>query len=102
HDRAGAVEVGDARRVRDRLAARGGDLTGDLGGELGLAAAALLGAAEVVDDDPRAARGQQQRVRAPDRTARAGDDRDAPVEPQLTHSHAPVARNLAAAYHRDI
>ena len=44
-------------------------------------AAAVAGAAEIVDDDLRAAAGQPQRMRAPKTIARAGDDSDASVKP---------------------
>ena len=63
--------------VGDGLAARGLDLLDDLVGRGGRLAAARVAAAEVVDDDLRAARREEQRVRAAEAVAGARDDGDA-------------------------
>ena len=57
-----------------------------VGRRLGVGALALHRAAEVVDDDARAARREQARVGAADAAPRAGDDRDAPVEAVLAQT----------------
>ena len=76
--RLGAVPVGDIVGVRDRLAAERRDLVDDRLRGPGVGATAVDGAAEVVDDDLRALRGQLERVAPPDPAPRTGDDRDAP------------------------
>ena len=48
------------------------------------------GDAEVVHDDARSSRRQQQRVRAPEVATGAGDDRDAAVPSELARAHAGV------------
>ena len=53
-------------------------------GRRDVGAGAVVGAAEVVDDDLRAFAGEQQRVLAADAAARAGDDCD----PAVKRSHA--------------
>ena len=53
----------------------------------GVRAAAVVAAAEVVDDDLRALAGEEQRVLAADAATGAGDDRDASVE--LSHVSSP-------------
>ena len=69
------------------VAAGGDDLGGD-GGRRRPASApvAVHRAAEVVDDDAGAPRGEQARVGAADAAPRAGDDRDAPVEAVLAQA----------------
>ena len=73
---AGAGEVGDVLAVGDGLAARGLDLGDDLLRRRQVGALAGERAAEVVDDDLRAGRGERERVRAADAAPGAGDDRD--------------------------
>ena len=67
HDRLAALGRGDGVGVGDGLAAGGLDLVDDQLGGAGVAAGAVDGAAEVVDDDERAAR-----RRAPARAAGRG------------------------------
>ncbi len=78
------VAVLDGVVVGDGLAAGGLDLLDDLvgGGRRALPVAGAA-AAEVVDDDLGAARGEQQRVRAAEAVAGAGDDGDSSVESKL-------------------
>ena len=80
----GAVEVGDAVGVGDRLAAGGDDLVDDRLCGAGVGAAAVGGAAEVVDDDLGAQRCEQQRVLTADAAAGAGDDGDSVLEHQAS------------------
>ena len=76
----GALDRRHVVAVRDRRAAGRDDLGDD--GRCGrrVRPDARHRAAEIVDDDARAARGQQQRVGPPDPAAGSGDDGDAAVE----------------------
>ena len=76
----------DVAGVGDGGAAGGGDLGYDRGRGLGVGAVSLHRAAEVVDDDARAAFGEQPRVGAADPASRAGDDGDASVETVLVQA----------------
>ncbi len=67
--------------VRQGKPTRGRDLRGDALGGRGIRAFAADRAAEVVDHYCRAARGEQERIGAPDPAAGAGDDGDAALEP---------------------
>ena len=77
----GALPVGDVVAVDDRLAAQVALISATTCWA-GVASppVAVVGAAEVVDDDLGALRGEQQRVLAADAASRSGDDRDATVE----------------------
>ena len=82
-----AVDGGDVAACRRRGAAGGDDLVDHRGRRSGVGAVALHRAAEVVDDDAaRPASASRQRVRPADAAARAGDDRDPPVEAVLVHT----------------
>ena len=63
----------------------------DVGRRAGVGTRPVHGAAEVVDHDRRAARGQQQGVGAADAPPRAGDDGDAAVEAVLARSRVAQA-----------
>ncbi len=71
--------------VGDRFAARVFDLFDDRVGRARAFARAVVLSAEIVDDDLRAARREQKRVRLPEPIARARDDDDTPIEPQIRH-----------------
>src|SRR6185312_3558246 len=77
------IAVLDRVVVRDRLAARRLDLGDDLVRRRGTLAFAGEAAAEVVDDDLRAAAGKQQRVRATEAATGAGHDRYFSIEPEF-------------------
>ena len=79
------VAVLDRVVVGDGLAARLLDLVDDLVGRGRALACPVVLAAEVVDDDLRAARREEQRVGATEAVAGAGDDGDASIEPQIRH-----------------
>ena len=85
HDGLAALGRGDGVGVGDGLAAGGLDLVDDRLRRAVLAAGAVDGAAEVVDHDQRAARGQQQGVLAAQPAAGAGDDRYLAVESEISH-----------------
>ena len=76
----GAVELGDAVVVRHALAAERLDLLADLGGGIGVGAASVDVAADVVDDDLGALARERERDAATDAAARAGDDGDLALE----------------------
>ena len=83
--------VGDVGAVGERVAARRLDLLDDLQRRLGGRAAR----AEIVDDDLRAARGEAERMAAPEPAAGAGDDGDAAVKTNA-QGVPPVMRSVAA------
>ena len=51
---------------------------------------AVAAAAEVVDDDLGAARGEEQGVGAAEAAAGAGDDGDAAIKSNITHGRPPI------------
>jgi hypothetical protein len=65
------------------VASRRDDLLDHPGRHRGVGTGSLDGAAQVVDDDPSAALGEQAGVGAPDAAAGAGDDGDAILEADL-------------------
>src|SRR5262249_38241357 len=69
----GAGALGDVVEARDRLAAGGPDLRADLLGHRLAFTGDAAGTAEVVDDALGALLGEENRVRAADSTAGAGD-----------------------------
>ena len=75
-----ALGRGDRVGVGDGLAAGGLDLVDDELGGPGVAAGPVDGAAEVVDDDQRAAWRRAERVLPAEAAARARDDRHLAVE----------------------
>jgi hypothetical protein len=80
---AGAVDRRDVVRVGHGPTAGADDLVDDGGGRSGVTTHASNRSTDVVDGDAGATRREQQRVRTPDAASRAGDDGDAPVEPEL-------------------
>ena len=100
HEPFGSGEVGDVLAVGGRLAARGLDLGHDLLGRREVGALAREAGAEVVDDDLRAALGEQERVAAPDTASRASDDRDPAAEVVLAHPKRPSAKRRASVKYR--
>ena len=76
----GAFPVGHVVGVDDGLAAEVADLGDDLLGRRRVLTVTVVGATEVVDDDPGPLRGEQERVLAADAASRSGDDRDSTVE----------------------
>ena len=85
-DRLAALGGVDAVRVGDGFAAGRLDLLDDLVGHLAAGLAfAVAAAAEVVDDDLGAARGEEQAWERPEAAAGAGDDGDAAIESNITH-----------------
>ena len=91
-ERLRARRRGDVVGVGDRDAARGDDLGRDGRRRSGVRADALHRAAEVVDDDPRAPLGEQERVGPADPASRARDDRDAPFEAERAHASTLLVR----------
>jgi hypothetical protein len=81
----GASEVADVIAVGDRLTAAGDDLVDDLLRRPERCAGSVARAAEIVDHDFGAMRGQHQRVLAPNTATRAGDDDDSTIT-ELRHS----------------
>ena len=75
-----ALFVGDAAGRGHGFAAGRLDLGDDLVGGFRRAARTVARAAEIVDDDLGAARGERQRMRATEAIAGAGDDGDAVLE----------------------
>ena len=84
-------------RVGDRLAAHRRDLVDDLFGRGAVASGAVGRAAEVVDDDLGALRGEQQRVLATDAAPGAGDD----GYPTFERTHDAAPRVLSSAERRN-
>src|SRR5262249_51316430 len=91
-DLAGRVELGHAVVARHRLAAEVRDLLANDGGRVGVRAATVRGAADVVDDHPGAFTCQRHRHAPADAPAGAGDDRDFALE-QLAHANASESRS---------
>ena len=85
HDRRSALRGRHRVGVGDRLAAGRRDLVDDELGGADVGAGAVDRAAEVVDDDECAARGEQQGVLLAEAAAGAGDDRHLAVETELSH-----------------
>jgi len=75
-DGVGVLRLGDRQRAGDRLAAALGDLVDHGLRRTGVRAGAIEARADVVDHDARAFARQQQRDRAADAAAGAGDDRN--------------------------
>jgi hypothetical protein len=94
-DGGGGIGRRDAVGVGDRFATGGGDLGDDGLRGCGVAALTGPGAAEVVDDDTCAARRERVGVRSSEAVGGAGDDGDAPVEPQVV-AHRSPSRTAAA------
>src|SRR5690606_33292658 len=84
------VAVLDRVVVGDRLAAGGLDLLDDLVGRRARFASAGRAAAEVVDHDLAAARGEQERMGATETVASARHDGDAPIKTQIGHGESSV------------
>ena len=97
HDRLAALGGGHRVGVGDGLAAGGLDLVDDALGGPGVAARPVDGAAEIVDDDQRAALGQLQRVLPSEAAARARDDRHSSVETEFCHGPGRYRRIAVAA-----
>ena len=91
-DRGHVVGVGDGGT------ARGDDLAGDGRGRFGVCSDAVHRPAEVVDDDPGAPFGEQQRIGAADAAPRAGDDRDAPLETELAQAATEASNTHASGW----
>ena len=85
HDRGAPLGGGHGVGVAHRFATRVVDLGDDPFGRGRGAAGAVDRAAEVVDDDQRAATRQLERVAPAETTAGAGDDRDLSVEGERFH-----------------
>ena len=92
HDRRAALGRRHRVGVGDRLAAGRGDLVDDQLGGADVGAGAIDGAAEVVDDDEGAPRGEKQGVLLAESAAGTGDDRNLAVETELSHE----SRNLSS------
>src|SRR3546814_3006117 len=84
-------DLGDAAAVRHRLAARGLDFLDDLERGVRMAGAAAR-AAEIVDDDLRAAPREFERIGADQAAASTGDDGDAIIETEGHGKGAPRFR----------
>ena len=92
-----ALGRGDGVVVGHGLAAGRLDLVDDLSARpRRRTAGAVDRAAEVVDDDQRAALGEQERVGAAEAAAGAGDDRDLAVEPEISHACSWCGRSRGA------
>ena len=85
------LPVGDVVAVDDRFAADGFDLVDNLLRRRDVGAGAVVGAAEVVDDDAGAFAGEEQRMLSSDSTACAGDDCNSAVK----RSHAILLQTKA-------
>ncbi len=79
-----ALPVGDVVAVDDGLASERLDLFDDLLRRREIGARAVVGTAEVVDDDARTLAGEQHGVFAAETAASTGDDRN----PAVKRSHA--------------
>ncbi|BBZ43809.1 hypothetical protein MPRM_10900 [Mycobacterium parmense] len=82
-DRLSPLGTRHAVAVGDRLATVAANLLGGGFGGAAASAGTRHRAADVVDHDPRAARGEQQRVPLAQTASRAGDHRHLAVEAQL-------------------
>ena len=99
HDGLAALRRGDGVGVGDGLAAGRLDLVDDQLGRAGVAARAVDGAAEVVDDDQRAALSEHQGVLPAEAAAGARDDRHLAVETEFCHGPARYRRRAVRAAH---
>ena len=85
HDAFGGGGIGDAGAIGDGLAPGGADGVHHLMSGLLILARAIGAAAQIVDHDPGALGGGQQRDLAPDAAARPGDDDDLALQRTVSH-----------------
>ena len=85
HDAFGGGGIGDAGAIGDGLATGGADGIHHLMSGLLILARAIGAAAQIVDHDPGALGGGQQRDLAPDPAARPGDDDDFALQRTVGH-----------------